>query len=63
MLQFFLKGQTKIFIGGNRETKFGAKTEQMAIHSLHHLGIQPRNIRPPNPDSIAIAKKCKLKGA
>jgi len=31
MLQSFLKGRMKIFIGGNMETKFGAETEGMAI--------------------------------
>jgi len=48
MLQSFLKGGTKIFIGGDMEAKFGAETEAMAIQSLPHLGIQPIYIRPPN---------------
>jgi len=33
MLQFFLKGETKMFIGGDMET------EQIASPSLPHLGI------------------------
>jgi len=41
MLQTFLKGGTKIFIGGDMKTKFGAETEGMAIQSLPHLGIRP----------------------
>jgi len=63
MLQSFLEGGTKIFIGGNMEAKFGAETEGMAIQSLPHLGIQPIYLQPPNPDSIADAKKCMLTGA
>jgi len=62
MLQSFLEGGTKIFIGGNTETKFGAETEGMAIQRLPHLGIQPIHIQPPNPDTIADAKKCMLTG-
>jgi len=38
MLQY-LKGGTKIFIGGDMETKFGGETEGMDIQSLPHLGI------------------------
>jgi len=63
MLQSFLKGGTKIFIGGYMETKFGTETEGMAIESLTHLGILTIYIQPPNPDNIADAKKCKLTGA
>jgi len=63
MLQSFLKGGTDIFIGGNRETKFGAETEGMAIQRLPHLGIHPIYIQPPNPDNIADATKCTLTGA
>jgi len=63
VLQSFLKGGTKIFIGGDMETKFGAETEGMAIQSLSHLGIQPIYIQPPNPENIADAKKCTLTGA
>jgi len=48
MLQFFLKGGTKTFIGGDRETKFGAKSEEMAIQNLSQLGIQPIYIQTPN---------------
>jgi len=40
MPQYFLKGGTKIFLGGDLETKFGAETERMAIQSLPHLRIQ-----------------------
>jgi len=63
MLQCFLEGGTKIFIGGNIESKFGAEIEGMAIQSLPHLGIQPIYIQQPNPDNIADAKKCRLIGA
>jgi len=58
MLQFFLEGGTKIFIGGDMETKFGAQTEEMAIQSLFHLGIQSIYIQPPNSDNTVDAKKC-----
>lgn len=58
-----LKRGTKIFIGGDMETKFGAKTEGMAIQSLPHLGIQPIYIQPPSTDNIADPKKCLLTGA
>jgi len=61
MLQSFLEGGTKIFIGG--ETKCEAETEGKAIQSLPHLGIQPICIQPPNPVTIADAKKCMLTGA
>jgi len=44
------------------ETKFGEETEGMAIQSLPHLGIQLIYIQPPNPDNIADAKKCMLRG-
>jgi len=37
MLLSFLKGGTKIFIGGDMETKFGAETEGIAIQSLIHM--------------------------
>jgi len=56
MLQSFLKGVTKIFIGG-------AETEGMAIQNLPHLGIQPIYMQPPDPDNIADTKKYMLTGA
>jgi len=59
----FLKGGTKIFIGGDMETKFGAETEGMAIQSLPHLGIQPICIQQPKLDNIDESKKCMLTGA
>jgi len=34
VLQSFLKGETKIFIGGDMETKFGAVTDGMTIQCL-----------------------------
>jgi len=46
LLYSFLKGGTKIFIGGDMETKFGAENEGMAIQSLPHMWltyIQPQN--------------------
>jgi len=36
-----LEGGTKIFRGGNMETKFGAETEGMALQSLPYLGSSP----------------------
>ncbi|EDL81679.1 rCG63029 [Rattus norvegicus] len=57
------EGGTKIFIGGDMETKFRAETEGMAIQSLLHLEIQPIYIQPPNLDNIDDAKKCMLTGA
>jgi len=63
MLQSFLEGETKIFVGGDMETKFGAETEGMAIQSLPYLGIHPIYIQPPNSDNIADAKKYMLTGA
>jgi len=41
MLPSFLKWGTKIFIGGDIKTKFGAETEGTAIQSLPHMGTQP----------------------
>jgi len=58
-----LKRRTKIFIEGDTETKFGAKTEGMAIQSLPHMGIQPIYIQPPKLEKIEEAKKCMLTGA
>jgi len=63
MLQSFLERGTKIFIGGDMETKFVAETEEMTIKRLPHLGIQPIYTQPPNPDNIADAKKYMLTGA
>jgi len=57
------EGGTKIFLGGDIETKFRAETEGMAIHSLPHLGIQSIYMQPPNLDNIDRAKKCMLTGA
>jgi len=37
MLHSFLKGGTKIFIGGDMEAKYGADTEGRAIQSLPHM--------------------------
>jgi len=44
------EGKTKIFIGGDTETKSGAETERMTIQSLPYMGIQPIYIQPSNPD-------------
>jgi len=57
-----LRRGTKIFTGGNTETKFGAETKGKAIQRLPHLGIQSIYIQLPNPDNIADAKKCMLTG-
>jgi len=57
---------TKIFIEGGTETMFGAETEGMAIQRFRDCptwGSSPYiHIYPPNPDSIADAKKCMLTG-
>jgi len=55
MLQSLLEGGTKIFIGGDMETKFGAEIEGVAIQNLPHLEIQPICIQPTNPDNNANA--------
>jgi len=62
MLQPFLKGLTKIFIGGEIETMFGAETEGMAIQSLPNLGIQSMYIESPKLDNIDESKKSMLTG-
>ena len=45
------------------EIKFRAETEGIAILSLHHLGMQPTCMQPPNINNIAEANKCMLTGA
>jgi len=60
MLHSFLKGGTKIFIGGDMKVKFGAETEGTAIHSLPHRW--PQHIQPPKLDKIDETKKCMLSG-
>jgi len=45
MLQYFLGGGTKIFIGGDMETNFGAETAEIAIQSLPQLETQPTKPR------------------
>jgi len=63
MLHSFLKGRTKIFIGGDIETKFRAETEGIVTQSLSHLEIQPIYVQPPKSDNISDAKKYMLTGA
>jgi len=41
MLQSSLKWGTKILIGEDVETKFGAKPEGISIQSLPHLSVYP----------------------
>jgi len=41
MLQTFLKGGTKIFIGGVMETNFETEPESMAFQSLPHWSSSP----------------------
>jgi len=60
MLHSFLKGGTKIFIGGDMEAKIGADTEGMVMQNLPH--IWPTYIQPPKLDKINEAKKCMLTG-
>ena len=59
MLQSLKEG-TKIFTGGNTETKCGAETEGKAIQKLPHRGIH--SIQSPNPYNFVDAKKCMLTG-
>jgi len=40
MLQYFLKGGTKVFIGVDMEARFGEETEGMANQDLVNLWIQ-----------------------
>jgi len=51
-----LKRGTKIFIGGDMETNFGAETEEMTIQSPPHLGIQPIYIHPPNKTILLMPR-------
>jgi len=43
MLQSFLEGRTKIFMGGNTKTNFGAETEGKAIQRPLHLAMPAAN--------------------
>jgi len=61
MLQSFLKEGTKIFIGGDMESKFRTETEGMAIQSLPHMW--PIYTQPPKLDKMDEAKKCMLTGS
>jgi hypothetical protein len=36
-----LRSRNKIFMGGNMETRCGAKTEGMTIQRLPHMAIHP----------------------
>jgi len=60
MLHSFLKGGTKISIGGDMEAKFRAESKETAIQSLPHMW--PICIQPPKLDKIDEAKKCMLTG-
>ena len=55
-----LRRRKKILIGGNMETKCGAKNEGKAIQRLPHLEIQPIHVQPQKPDNSADAKKYML---
>jgi hypothetical protein len=46
---------------GNAGTKSGKETEGKAIHTAPPG--DPYHMQPPNPDTIADAKKCLLTGA
>jgi len=59
MCQSFSERGTKIFTRGDK----GAETEEKAMQSLPHLGIQPIYVQPPKPDNITDAKKFMLTGA
>jgi hypothetical protein len=48
----------KIPMKGVTERKFGAKTKGWTIQRIPHPGIH----QPPNPDTIAYARKILLKG-
>jgi len=62
MLQYFLKGGTKIFIAGDMEAEFGAKTKGRSTPCLPHMCVQPIYIWPPKLDNVDEAKKCMLTG-
>ena len=47
---------------GVTETKFGAETERRTIQRPPHPG-DPSHIQPPNPDTIAYARKILLTGS
>jgi hypothetical protein len=51
----------KIPMEGGTETKFRAMTEGNIIQRLPHPG-DPSHIQPPNPDTIAYARKILLTG-
>ena len=55
-----LRMRNKILMKGVTETKFGVETEGKTIQRLPHPGIHP--IQPPNPDTIAYARKILLTG-
>ena len=52
----------KIPMEGVTETKFRAETERRTIQRLPNLG-NPSHIQPPNPDTIAYARKILLTGS
>jgi len=60
MIHSFLKGGTKIFIGGEVEAKFKAEIEGMAIHTLPHMW--PIYIQSPKLVKMAEPKKCRPTG-
>jgi hypothetical protein len=59
---FLLRMRNKVLMEGVTETKFGAKTEGKTIERVPHPGIHPSHIQPPNPDTIAYARKILLTG-
>jgi len=59
MLHSFFKGGTKIFIGGNREAKFGQRLKELPFRACPTCGPY---IYPPKLDKMDEAKKCMLTG-
>jgi hypothetical protein len=58
---FLLRIGNKNPMEGVTETKFGAKRKGWTIQRLPHPG-DPSHNEPPNPDTIAYARKILLKG-
>jgi hypothetical protein len=58
---FLLRTGNKIPMEGVTETKFGAKTEGWTIQRIPPSGDTFHN-QPPNPNTIAYARKILLKG-
>ena len=61
-ISFLLRIGNKIPMEGDIETKFGAELEGKTIQRLPPTPRDPSLIQPPNPDTIAYARKILLTG-